>query len=162
MKLTNNPEKFKEIVGKTTFGNNYDPPEGGLDALSQVITCKEQIGWRNESRKLIVLFTDGPYHQAGDGIAAGIFKPYDGKCHMYDQDVYTKELEMDYPSVSIIQKLAADEEITIIFVVNSNVEFTYSHLSEAISGSKYITYNEGSKISSLLTNIYEVSSSRPK
>ncbi|KAL0848939.1 hypothetical protein ABMA28_013333 [Loxostege sticticalis] len=155
LKLTNNPEKFKETVGKTTFGNNYDPPEGGLDALSQVITCKEQIGWRNESRKLIVLFTDGPYHQAGDGIAAGIFKPYDGKCHMYDQDVYTKELEMDYPSVSIIQKLAADEEITIIFVVNSNVEFTYSHLSEAISGSKYITYNEGSKISSLLTNIYE-------
>jgi integrin beta 1 len=155
LSLTNNAEEFRKAVKDTPFGYNFDEPEGGLDALAQVIRCKDEIGWRNESRKIIVFLTDGPYHTAGDGRVAGIFQPYDGQCYMKN-NVYAKELEMDYPSVSIINKMSSDEEITVIFVVKSNRQNLYSHLSEAISGSKCITY-DGDKIMTLLRDIYEVS-----
>lgn len=29
--------------------------------------CMQLSGWRNTSRKLIVVATDGPFHIAGDG-----------------------------------------------------------------------------------------------
>ncbi|GBP33668.1 Integrin beta-PS [Eumeta japonica] len=80
-----------------SLGSNYDPSEGGLDALAQVLACKEKIGWRNDSRKIIIFLTDQSYHVAGDGKWAGIFTPYDGQCYM-ENNQYTKELEMDYPS----------------------------------------------------------------
>ncbi|CAG9784616.1 unnamed protein product, partial [Diatraea saccharalis] len=155
LKLTDNVEEFKKIVSSFNLGYNYDEPEGGFDALAQAISCKEQIGWKNESRKIIVILSDASlYHSAGDGLIAGIFKPYDGGCYLNDDGIYTKELEMDYPSVSIINKMAAEEEITIIFVVKSESQYYYSRLSEVISGSKYISY-DGDKITSLLEKIYE-------
>lgn len=158
MKLTNDLDLFKKIINETEFGYNSDEPEGGLDALAQVITCKDVIGWRNESRKLIIFLTDATYHVAGDGIIGGIYKPYDGKCYTNEKGDYTKELEMDYPSVSIIRKLAADEEITIIFAVKTTLITLYSHLSQAISGSKHVSYEGGNnKIANILTDVYKVS-----
>ncbi|KAL4715135.1 hypothetical protein ACJJTC_012182 [Scirpophaga incertulas] len=152
MKLTNDTGKFKIAVSEMEFGQNHDFPEGGLDALAQAIVCQEDIGWRNESRKIIVFLTDGPYHSAGDGLTGGIFQPYDGQCYMKD-NVYTKELVMDYPSISIINKIAASEGITVIFAVTNEVQNIYSHLSEAISGSKCIS-NEDNQMVSILNKIY--------
>jgi hypothetical protein len=80
-------------VRNTRGTENQDIPEGTLDALMQTIVCKDVIGmgiftvdflketesvfdftgtfsaqgWRNGSRKLIVVATDGPFHIAGDG-----------------------------------------------------------------------------------------------
>ncbi|CAH2104938.1 unnamed protein product [Euphydryas editha] len=155
LKLTDDFELFKNIVSETSFGSNYDPQEGTLDALAQVITCKNEIGWRNESRKIIIVLTDQSYHVAGDGKWAGIFQPYDGKCYTED-GVYTKELEMDYPSVGIINKLASEDEIIIFFVVNNDVKNIYEFLSKSISGSKVATY-EGNedKIVQILKKTYE-------
>ena len=45
-----------EIIG------NHDEPEGAFEALLQAIVCKQQIGWRNESRHIIVLATDDYPH----------------------------------------------------------------------------------------------------
>lgn len=55
------------MVRNAKISRNLDEPEGTLDALMQAITCKDEIGWRNESRKLIVVATDGLFHIAGDG-----------------------------------------------------------------------------------------------
>ncbi len=69
---------------------NIDVPEGGLDALMQAIVCKDGLSkfrdvftfsqscevsiffyveWRyggnNDTRRLIVVATDGPFHIAG-------------------------------------------------------------------------------------------------
>lgn len=46
---------------------NDDDPEALLDGLLQSAVCDELIGWRRESRKLILAFTDRRYHTAGDG-----------------------------------------------------------------------------------------------
>lgn len=46
---------------------NLDGPEGGFDAIMQAIVCKEQIGWRERARRLLVFSTDAGFHHAGDG-----------------------------------------------------------------------------------------------
>lgn len=46
---------------------NLDAPEGGFDAIMQAIVCKDQIGWRDQARRLLVFSTDAGFHYAGDG-----------------------------------------------------------------------------------------------
>ena len=53
------------------MAGNVDNPEGGLDALLQVMACKDRIGWRPDSRKIILVATDNDYHNAMDGKLAG-------------------------------------------------------------------------------------------
>jgi len=33
----------------------------------QAIVCREQIGWRERARRLLVFSTDAGFHYAGDG-----------------------------------------------------------------------------------------------
>lgn len=40
---------------------------GGFDAIMQAIVCKDQIGWRDQARRLLVFSTDAGFHYAGDG-----------------------------------------------------------------------------------------------
>lgn len=49
------------------MSGNLDGPEGGLDAMMQVIVCTKEIGWRQKARHLIVFSTDAIFHIAGDG-----------------------------------------------------------------------------------------------
>ena len=43
---------------RAQVSGNLDAPEGGFDAIMQAIVCKDQIGWRNKARKLLVFSTD--------------------------------------------------------------------------------------------------------
>lgn len=44
-----------------------DAPEGGFDAIMQAIACRQQVGWREQARRLLVFSTDAGFHYAGDG-----------------------------------------------------------------------------------------------
>lgn len=147
-------------------------PTGGFDALAQVMVCTDQIGWRKDSRKIIIYISDALFRIAGDGKGAGITQPYDGKCYTKN-GTYTKELEMDFPSIGIIRKLAADSDKTIIFIVensphlSNNILEKYRQLTEPIRGSKLYHFSkfpvgteltaqfEG-EIQDTLSDIYEV------
>ena len=58
---------FVTSVRDAATSGNTDSPEGTLDALMQVLVCKEEIGWRDQSDKIIVVATDEEFHYAGDG-----------------------------------------------------------------------------------------------
>ena len=47
------------------MSGNLDAPEGGFDAIMQAIVCKDEIGWREKARKLLVFSTDAGFHYAG-------------------------------------------------------------------------------------------------
>lgn len=49
---------------------------------------------------------------------------------------------MDYPSFSIINKLAVKEEIIVIFGVEKNAKGSYEKMSTVISGSKVVGFEE--------------------
>ncbi|XP_052747283.1 integrin beta-PS [Bicyclus anynana] len=154
LKLTENYEDFQKTVNDTAFGSNYDLQEGTLDALSQVITCENEIGWRKESTKIIIVLTDAPYHNAGDGKWGGINRPYDGKCYS-KTDIYKNEIVMDYPSVSLINKLAAEREMIIIYMVDKKEINNYNKLKLAIRGSVTHKYDEHFSMNKVLKAQYK-------
>ena len=58
---------MQDKVRGTSSSTNIDRPEGTLDALMQVVSCEDEVGWRRESLKVVVVFTDAGFHVAGDG-----------------------------------------------------------------------------------------------
>ncbi|KAJ8726160.1 hypothetical protein PYW07_000858 [Mythimna separata] len=161
LKLVDNFTQFKDKISNSRSGLSHDQQEGGLDALAQVLVCNDIIGWRKESRKIVVFLTDGPYHTAGDGKSAGLFKPYDGQCYT-ENNTYTKELEMDYPSVGMINKLASERDAIVIFLVESKIKNLYDGLKRSVRGSQIATFSHSQQkgtrddtIVSILKQIYE-------
>ena len=67
MQLSTDSGKFVEEVAASRISGNLDAPEGGFDAVMQAVVCKDKIGWREKSRKLLVFSTDSGFHYAGDG-----------------------------------------------------------------------------------------------
>ena len=115
------PAEFSRAVLDSPMAGNIDDPEGSLDALMQVMVCGERIGWRRDSRKIIILSTDRDYHFALDGKLAGIFEPNDGLCHLNStgggSGYYTHGELLDYPSVSHINSVAQEHNFLVMFAV---------------------------------------------
>lgn len=171
LSLTKKYKDFQKAVTKMNISENVRVdgcPAGGFDALAQAMVCTNEIGWRKDSTKIIIYISDALFHIAGDGKAAGITQPYDGKCYTKN-GTYTKELDMDFPSIGIIRKLAADSDMTIIFIVDvsNNIQEKYIKLTEPIKGSKHNNFEKFSVgtaptaefeggIQNTLSDIYEV------
>ena len=47
---------------RAAIAYTYDEPEGGFEALVQAIVCKDQIGWREKARHIILFITDNYSH----------------------------------------------------------------------------------------------------
>lgn len=118
--LTSNVVEFKEKVNASAVSANYDNLEGGLDALMQAIVCQERIGWRNQSRKIVILATDGLIHFAGDGKLAGVVKKNDKKCYLDENGDYTASLEMDYPSLEEIYRELLRRKVNVYFAIRGS------------------------------------------
>ena len=73
--LTNSSDLFNSSVQETIISTNVDDPEDPLGAMLQAVVCKELVGWRENSRKILLIMTDDVLHTAGDGCLAGIVKP---------------------------------------------------------------------------------------
>lgn len=54
-------------MARADVSGNLDAPEGGFDAIMQAVVCKQEIGWRDKARRLLVFSTDAGFHYAGDG-----------------------------------------------------------------------------------------------
>lgn len=54
-------------MGDASVHSNLDAPEGGFDAIMQAVVCRNEIGWREQARRLLVFTTDAGFHYAGDG-----------------------------------------------------------------------------------------------
>ncbi|KAI1891396.1 hypothetical protein AGOR_G00143390 [Albula goreensis] len=128
LSLTQNGSLFSELVGRQQISGNLDSPEGGLDALMQVATCEDAIGWRNVTR-LLVFSTDAGFHFAGDGKLGGIVLPNDGKCHL-ENNMYTMGIHHDYPSIAHVAQKLRQKNIQTIFAVTEDVQHLYESLKE--------------------------------
>lgn len=142
MKLSPDHAAFTDMVSKAQISGNLDHPEGGFDALMQAMVCKDQIGWRDNVRHILVFSTDAKFHHAGDGRLAGVVLPNDEQCHLTKGE-YTDFDKYDYPSIAQINKVAEERKINIIFAVLSDGEL-YSDLSKAITTSSFGMLQNGS------------------
>lgn len=136
---------------------NLDAPEGGFDAIMQAVVCKQQIGWRDRARRLLVFSTDAGFHYAGDGKLGGVITPNDGICHMTN-DMYTHSAIQDYPSISQINLKVKENAINIIFAVTQSQHEVYRELSKHIEGSSSaVLSDDSSNVVELVRDEYNVS-----
>lgn len=117
------------------MSGNLDAPEGGFDAIMQAIVCRNQIGWREKARRLLVFSTDAGFHYAGDGKLGGIIKPNDGLCHLDLGGTYTHSSLQDYPSISQINLKVKQNAINIIWAVTEEQINVYKRLMKHVEGS---------------------------
>ncbi|ELW47107.1 Integrin beta-6 [Tupaia chinensis] len=108
--LTNDAQRFNEIVKNQKISANIDTPEGGFDAIMQAAVCKEKIGWRNDSLHLLVFVSDADSHFGMDSKLAGIVIPNDGLCHLDSKNEYSMSTILNYAklipgaTVGLLQK----------------------------------------------------------
>ncbi|XP_074658572.1 integrin beta pat-3-like [Tubulanus polymorphus] len=161
--LSLNPDSsmFERRVRAARVSGNLDAPEGGFDAIMQAIACKNQIGWREGSRKMMVFSTDSGFHTAGDGKLGGIVKPNDGQCHLDNQGVYTESIHQDYPSISQISSKVMEDNVNMIFAVTTDQVKIYSDLTKFIEGSTAGELaNDSSNVVELVQDNYNKISSK--
>ncbi|XP_065188678.1 integrin beta-1-like [Sycon ciliatum] len=123
--LTGNGSKFVAAISDDVVSGNFDYPEGMLDAMVQVAVCREQVGWRKDSRRLLLVASNDVSKVSGRGrIQFGLTKPNSGSCHLDSDGVYLG-LETDYPSISFSHHILKTENILpVIFSANSSVLVT--------------------------------------
>ncbi|XP_026329225.1 integrin beta-PS [Hyposmocoma kahamanoa] len=134
MSLSIDTDYFEHAVAQADVSGNLDAPEGGFDAIMQAVVCKQEIGWRDKARRLLVFSTDAGFHYAGDGKLGGIVQPNDGECHM-ENNGYTHSTVQDYPSISQINLKVKKHAINVIFAVTAEQHHVYEELSKHIEGS---------------------------
>ncbi|KAH8420291.1 hypothetical protein KR009_008821 [Drosophila setifemur] len=161
MPLNNNTESFSNEVKEAAVSGNLDAPEGGFDAIMQAIACRQQVGWREQARRLLVFSTDAGFHYAGDGKLGGVIAPNDGECHLNQEGMYTHSVVQDYPSISQINQKVKENAINIIFAVTSSQISVYQKLVKHIQGSSAaVLSNDSSNVVDLVKEEYaKISSS---
>ncbi|PVD29577.1 hypothetical protein C0Q70_08831 [Pomacea canaliculata] len=103
--MTKDLKSFANAVKQSHITGNIDRPEGGLDAMMQAIVCKT-VGWRENSRQLIIFGSDARMHFAGDG--------------------------KDYPSVGQIAYELDRSKKFVIFAVSKPVYPEYQRLQTQV------------------------------
>ncbi|XP_059490612.1 integrin beta-PS-like [Neocloeon triangulifer] len=137
--LSKDTKKFTDRVRNATVSGNLDNAEGGLDALMQVLACKNDIGWATDSRKIVILASDGILHFAGDGKLAGAVRNNDVACHLDPKTgLYLKSNELDYPSLGQIDSLLLKNKVSVIFAVTKDRLEHYIRLNEVLLGANYV------------------------
>ena len=71
---------LQDQVDRAETTENIDGPENGFEALAQVITCEDIIGWRSRDgvgderglNRVVVFFTDDHFHFSGEGIVSDL------------------------------------------------------------------------------------------
>ncbi|XP_050083366.1 integrin beta-PS isoform X1 [Anopheles aquasalis] len=160
MQLSSDANRFTEEVRNANVSGNLDAPEGGFDAIMQAIVCREQIGWREQARRLLLFSTDAGFHYAGDGKLGGVITPNDGECHLDKDGWYTHWDRQDYPSISQINLKVKENAINVIFAVTLTETSVYEKLSELVEGSSVAMLSEdSSNIVSLVAEQYKKISS---
>lgn len=139
------------------MSGNLDAPEGGFDAIMQAVVCRDQIGWREQARRLLVFSTDAGFHYAGDGKLGGVVTPNDGKCHLDSRGMYTHSTFQDYPSISQVNLKVKQNAINVIFAVTSSQSKVYEKLSKHVEGSSSAILSEdSSNVVELVRDEYSV------
>ncbi|KAI8124086.1 Integrin beta-PS [Lucilia cuprina] len=144
MSLSTDTNRFLSEVRNAPISGNLGAPEGGFDAIMQAIVCRKEIGWREQSRRLLVFSTDASFHYAGNSKLAGLLEPNDEKCHLDSEGIYTYSNRQDYPSTAQINRVVIKNSINLIFAVTANQRSIYKKLSKTIEGSSTATLSDDS------------------
>lgn len=101
-----------------------DAPESQIEALMQLALHANEVGYRPDAARFVVVFTDAPYHMAGDGAAGGILTPNNG-----DSLFPGNGAMEDYPTIAQLQAALELANIIPVFAIAGGYEATYQGLT---------------------------------
>ncbi|BAI94229.1 hypothetical protein NIES39_Q02210 [Arthrospira platensis NIES-39] len=127
--LTDSLPAFENAIGELEIRWGGDIPEAQLEGLMHVALREEEVGYRDNSRRIVVLSTDAPYHEAGVGIAAGITAANNGDKVLDGTPAGTGE---DYPSVAQVRNALEETGVIPIFAVTRDVVSEYRQLVDQL------------------------------
>ncbi len=119
--------------------NGADGPEAQIEALMQLALHSSDVGFRPDSAHFVVLFTDAPFHNAGDGASAGITTPNNGDAIMDAGPSGIAGTGEDYPLIQQVQSALAAANIIPIFAVAGGYESTYQGLVTSLGRGTVVT-----------------------
>lgn len=162
-----NPGAFVQKVHENVnvMKDLYDPQKprlkadnltGTLDVIMQAIVCQDQLKWRPDAKKVIVIATGNDFHYAGDGKMKGIIEPNDGECHLNYEGDYKQQ---DYPSLSQLKRKIMEHNISVIFAVTEDQMEAYENISNRIYGASARKLQNYAEIMDLIKEKYEEISS---
>ena len=125
LELTHDIQRFIKEVNESRVTGNVDNLEGALDGVVQSILCKEQVGWVQHARKIILVATDGYLHFAGEGKLGGAVTRQDFKCHLDERGQYSLATKYDYCSLGELSRLLQEYKINLIFAVTEDRRSEY-------------------------------------
>ncbi len=122
--LSADPAVLTATYNGLTIRNGVDEPEAQIEALMQVALHAADTGFRPDSSHFVVLFTDAPFHRAGDGAAGGITTPNNG-----DPLTPGNGAQEDYPLIGQVRTALEAAGIIPIFAIANNYESVYQTLT---------------------------------
>ena len=134
-------------ISSTTLTNAYsgmvasngnDGPEAQIEALMQLALHSTDVGFRADSARFVVLFTDAPFHNAGDGAAIGLVAN-NGNNIMEGGGIVE-----DYPFIAQVQAALIAANIIPIFAVAGGYESTYQGLVTDLGRGAVVTLTANS------------------
>lgn len=77
MRLTSQIDNFlQQIIDVDISGGGGDGPEACGDALTQVVECNGQIGWRDNTRRVLLVATDDIFHDENWAVSLSFIIPW--------------------------------------------------------------------------------------
>ncbi|CAK9828369.1 Integrin beta-nu [Anthophora retusa] len=154
--LTYDTEEFIKEVNNSQVTGNVDNLEGAMDGLVQSILCTDEVGWASQTRKIILVATDGHLHFAGDGKLGGAIRRPDFKCHLDKRKQYSRATEFDYPSLAELSRLLQKHKINLIFAVTEDRRREYELIAALLQEKARVATlsNDSSNILEIIENSY--------
>jgi len=121
-------KRFQQTVQGLTTRVGGDVPESQLEALLLLARQSGTTGFRSGARRVVVVSTDAPYHQAGDFLGA---PPNNGDGVSSGSPQGTGE---DYPSVQQVKNALIEADLLPIFAVTEDELATYRDLVDDSDG----------------------------
>lgn len=132
--LTASAASLTNTYNAMAIMNGMDGPEAQIEALMQLALHSPDVGFRADSARFVVLFTDAPYHVAGDGAAGGILTANNG------DNLFPGGGAMeDYPSVAQLSAALQTANIIPIFAIAGGYEATYQSLTATLGRGTVVT-----------------------
>ncbi|HRC26174.1 MAG TPA: type I secretion C-terminal target domain-containing protein [Alphaproteobacteria bacterium] len=124
-----------------TTNNGADAPECQIESLMHLSLHAGDVGFRPDSARFVVLFTDAPFHVAGDGAAGGILTPNNGDGVLDGVVPGTGE---DYPFIAQVKTALELANIIPIFAIAGGYESTYQGLVADLGRGTVVTLTSDS------------------
>ena len=132
--LSSDPTALTNIYNTMTVLSGADGNEAQIEGLMQLALHANDVGFRADAARFVVLFTDAPFHVAGDGAAAGITTPNNGDAFTPGNGAFE-----DYPTINQLSAALIAANIIPIFAVAGGQELSYQQLTQTLGRGAVVT-----------------------